>query len=157
MVFEHARTYPFRRPSFITSYLYISQNRLYEPHICNGYRYSGETTAIRRTAVRQADLPLGIMDEEGEAIEGPLKPLDTIVLWCLWDWLLYLRWVTIYFAQGDKWYDRNIIVMTVFLLIIMNQMEFRLIHNRKEICHYHHISFNLRGILNLFIINSFKS
>ena len=29
MVFEHARTYPFRRTSFITSYLYISQNRSY--------------------------------------------------------------------------------------------------------------------------------
>ena len=36
------------------------------------------------------------------------------------------------------------IVVTVFLSIL-KQMEFHLVHNRKENCHHDHIPFNLKG------------
>ena len=38
----------------------------------------------------------------------------------------------------------DIIVVTVFLLIL-NQMEFHLVQNRKENCHHDHIPFNVKG------------
>ena len=36
------------------------------------------------------------------------------------------------------------IVVTVFLSIL-NQMEFHLVQNQKEICHHDHIPFNVKG------------
>ena len=38
----------------------------------------------------------------------------------------------------------DMIVRTVFLLIL-NQIEFHLVQNRKESCHHDHIPFNLKG------------
>ena len=38
----------------------------------------------------------------------------------------------------------DVIVVTV-LLLILNQMEFHLVQNRKENCHHDHIPFNVRG------------
>ena len=46
---------------------------------------------------------------------------------------------------------RNMIVMTVFLLI-MNPTEFRWLHNQKETCRYNHVSFKLGRIISLFLI-----
>ena len=40
------------------------------------------------------------------------------------------------------------IMVTVFLLIL-NQMDFHLVQNRKKNCHYDHIPFNLKGNGNI--------
>ena len=42
----------------------------------------------------------------------------------------------------------DMIVVTV-LLLILNQMEFHLVQNRKGNCHHDHISFNMKGNGNL--------
>ena len=50
----------------------------------------------------------------------------------------------------------DMIVVTVFLLIL-NQMGFHMVQNRKENCHYDHIPFNVKGNGNIvfsFIRNS---
>ena len=36
-------------------------------------------------------------------------------------------------------------IMVTVLLSILNQMEFHLVQNRKENCHYDHIPFNVKG------------
>ena len=46
--------------------------------------------------------------------------------------------------------EGNAIVVTVFLLIL-NQTEFRSVHNQEETRHYDHIPFNLKRIRNLFL------
>ena len=48
-------------------------------------------------------------------------------------------YLLIYFNQTE--YDRS----EVFFFI-MNQMEFRLVHNQKKNCHHDHIPFNLEEI-----------
>ena len=52
-------------------------------------------------------------------------------------------WISDYFQIA-----RNIIVAIVFHLII-NQTEFRLVHNQKKYCQYDHIPFNLKGNYNI--------
>ena len=47
--------------------------------------------------------------------------------------------------------ERNKIIVALFFLI-MNQTEFRWVHNQKENCHYNHIPFNLRGIRERFSV-----
>ena len=50
----------------------------------------------------------------------------------------------------EKYYsfqiERSMVVVTVFLLII-NQTEFRWVHNQKDHRHYDHIPFNFKGII----------
>ena len=36
--------------------------------------------------------------------------------------------------------------MVIVFLSILNQIEFHLVHNRKENCHHDHIPFNLKEI-----------
>ena len=59
------------------------------------------------------------------------------------------RWISIekenesfWFLSNWKEYDHE---LTVYLLI-MNQMESRLVQIQKENCHYDHFPFNLKGI-----------
>ena len=47
--------------------------------------------------------------------------------------------------NNNEW---DTIVVTVFLLIL-NQMEFHLVQNRKENCHHDYIPFNVKGNRNI--------
>ena len=47
------------------------------------------------------------------------------------------------------------IVVTVFPLI-ESPMEFRLVHNQNENYHHNHITFNLKGIGNMFLQLNYK-
>ena len=70
-----------------------------------------------------------------------------------WDMKFQIFPACCYFKE--KWIsdsfkiEKNMIVVTVFLFIIMNPREFCSAHNQRENCHYDHIHFNLKVIINL--------
>ena len=52
--------------------------------------------------------------------------------------------------QVPSHWKGNMIVLISFL-VIMNQLEFRLVYNQSEICQYDHIPFYLEGPLNVIL------
>ena len=57
------------------------------------------------------------------------------------DWLK-LHWEN--YISNYFHIEWDMIVVTIFLLIL-NQIEFHLVQNRKENCHHDHIPFNMKG------------
>ena len=55
------------------------------------------------------------------------------------------------YISGSFQIKRNMIVARIILLI-MNPSDVHLVHNYKEICHHDHIPFNMKGIINLFLL-----
>ena len=47
-------------------------------------------------------------------------------------------------------FEWNMIVVTLFLFI-MNSTEFHFAYNKMENCHYNHIPFIMKGIVNIFL------
>ena len=59
---------------------------------------------------------------------------------------VFVHWEN--YTSNSSHIEWDIIMMTVFLSIL-NQMEFYLVQNRKENCHYDHIPFHEKGNENI--------